>query len=72
MLTDLKICVVSFITAILINYSLSQDYSLIAQSVGSLDWSQPATVWVLPLSVLLKPGELLVLLVIPGPGKLVR
>ena len=74
MLTDLKICVVSFITALLINYSLSQDYTSLPQSLQSLDldFSQPGSLWVLPLSVLLKPGELLVLLIIPGPGKLIR
>lgn len=71
MLTDLKICVVSFITALLINYSLSQDYTSLPQSLQILDFSQPGSLWVLPLSVLLKPGELLVLLIIPGPGKLI-
>ena len=72
MLTDLKICVVSFVTAILMNYSLSQDYTSLPESLRSLDFSQPGSLWVLPLSVLLKPVELFILLIIPGPGKLIR
>ena len=72
MLTDLKICVVSFIAAILINYSLSQDYTLLPQSLQSLHFSQPASLWGLPVSVLLKPAELLILMIIPGPRRLIR
>ena len=60
------------ITAILIYYRLSKDYTSLPQSLQSLNFSQPGSLWVLPLSVLLKPGELLVLLIIPGPGKLIR
>ena len=72
MLTDLKICVVSFITAILINYSLSQDYGLLTQSLQSLDYSQPRSLLGLQLSLLLKPAELLILLILPGHRRLIR
>ena len=72
MLTDLKICVASFIAALLINYSLSQDYGLLAESLQNLHYSQPHSLWGLPLSLLLKPGELLVLVIIPGQRRLIR
>ena len=72
MLTDLKICLASFIAAILINYSLSQDYGLLPESLQNLDYSQPRSLLGLPLSLLLKPGELLVLVIIPGQRRLIR
>ena len=70
MVTELQLSVVSFVLALVINYSLVRDYSSIPESILRLQSTD--SLWDLPLSLLVKPGEILVLLILSAPKRLIR
>lgn len=70
MVTELQLSVVSFVLALVVNYSLVRDYSSIPESILRLQSTD--SLWDLPLSLLVKPGELLVLLILSPPKRLIR
>jgi len=69
MVTELQLSVVSFLLALVINYSLVRDYSSIPESILRLQSTD--SLWDLPLSLLVKPGEILVLLILSAPKRLI-
>ena len=70
MLTELKLSLVSFTTALVINYRLIQASNLSSEALLSLQ--PPESLTDLPLTRLVKPLEMFVMLLIPGHRRLIR
>ena len=70
MVSELQLSVVSFITSLVINYSLVMD--LFEQFTATLNLPATVNIWDLSLSILVKPAELFIFLILPAPKRLVR